>query len=31
MKGAERFWWDRFGPMLAADIRRQRMSRMRGF
>ncbi len=26
-----RFWWNRFGPMFAADIRRQRFSRMRGF
>ena len=26
-----RYWWNRFGPMLAADIRRQRVSRMRGF
>lgn len=26
-----RFWWNRFGPMFAADIRRQRISRMRGF
>jgi putative transposase len=26
-----RFWWSRFGPMFAADIRRQRVSRMRGF
>ncbi len=26
-----RFWWNRFGPMFAADIRRQRVSRMRGF
>jgi putative transposase len=25
-----RFWWDRFGPMFAADIRRQQVSRMRG-
>lgn len=25
-----RFWWNRFGPMFAADIRRQRVSRMRG-
>jgi putative transposase len=23
--------WDRFGPLFAADIRRQRVSRMRGF
>ena len=26
-----RFWWNRFGPLFAADIRRQRVSRMRGF
>lgn len=26
-----RFWWNRFGPMFAADIRRQRSSRMNGF
>ncbi len=26
-----RLWWKRFGPMFAADIRRQRVSRMRGF
>jgi transposase-like protein len=26
-----RFWWNRFGPMFAGDIRRQRVSRMRGF
>ena len=25
-----RFWWNRFGPMFAADIRRQRVSAMRG-
>jgi putative transposase len=25
-----RHWWNRFGPMFAADIRRQRISRMRG-
>lgn len=24
-----RFWWNRFGPMFAADIRRQRVSRMK--
>ena len=24
------FWWNRFGPMFAANIRRQRVSRMRG-
>jgi len=26
-----RFWWNRFGPRFAADIRRQRINRMRGF
>ncbi|MEP6246346.1 MAG: IS6 family transposase, partial [Marinomonas sp.] len=26
-----RLWWNRFGPVLAADIRRQRVSRMKGF
>ena len=26
-----RFWWNRFGPLFAADIRRQRVSRMKGF
>ncbi|KPL68481.1 transposase [Erythrobacter sp. SG61-1L] len=26
-----RFWWNRFGPLFAADIRRQRASRMRSF
>jgi putative transposase len=26
-----RHWWNRFGPMFAVDIRRQRVSRMRGF
>lgn len=26
-----RLWWNRFGPMFAADIRHQRVSRMRGF
>lgn len=26
-----RFWWNRFGPLFAADIRRKRISRMRGF
>ena len=24
-----RFWWNRFGPMFAAEIRRNRVSRMR--
>ena len=26
-----RFWWNRFGPMFAAEICRRRCSRMRGF
>jgi hypothetical protein len=26
-----RHWWNRFDPLFAADIRRQSMSRMRGF
>ena len=26
-----RIWWNRFGPLFAADIRRQRVSRMHGF
>jgi putative transposase len=26
-----RLWWNRFGPLLAADVQRQRVSRMRGF
>lgn len=26
-----RLWWNRFGPLFAADIRRQRVSRMRGY
>ena len=25
-----RYWWNRFGPMFAAEVRRQRVSRMRG-
>ena len=25
-----RHWWNRFGPLFAGDIRRQRVSRMRG-
>ena len=25
-----RFWWNPFGPMLQGDIRRQRISRMKG-
>ncbi len=28
---ALRLWWNRFGQMFAGDIRRQRVSRMRGF
>jgi len=26
-----RLWWNRFGPLFAADIRRRRVNRMRGF
>ena len=26
-----RYWWNRFGPLFAAEIRRQRIDRMRGF
>ena len=26
-----RFWWNRFGPMFAAEIRRKRISRMRAY
>jgi putative transposase len=26
-----RLWWNRFGSLFAADIRRQRVSQMRGF
>ena len=26
-----RNWWNRFGPLFAADVKRQRISRMRGF
>ena len=26
-----RMWWNRFGPLFASDIRRQRTSKMRGF
>jgi putative transposase len=26
-----RFWWNRFGPMFAAEIRRNRVSRMRAY
>jgi putative transposase len=29
--GMVRFWWKRFGPLFAGDIRRQRVNRMRGF
>jgi len=25
-----RLWWNRFGPLFAADINRQRISRMKG-
>jgi len=25
-----RHWWNRFGPLFAADVRRQRVSRMKG-
>ena len=25
-----RYWWNKFGPLFAADIRRQRVSRLRG-
>ena len=25
-----RLWWNRFGPLLAGDVRRQRVSRLRG-
>ena len=28
--GTVRFWWNRFGPLFAAEIDRQRVSRMRG-
>ena len=28
---AVRFWWNRFGPMFAAEIRRKRVDRMRAF
>ena len=27
----ERFWWNRFGPMFAADIRRKRVDRMQAY
>src|SRR6202050_367615 len=26
-----RFWWNRFGPMLAAEIRKRRVAHMRGY
>jgi len=26
-----RFWWNRFGPMFAAEIRRNRVNRMRSY
>ena len=26
-----RFWWNRFGPLIAANIKRQRISRMKGY
>lgn len=26
-----RFWWNRFGPMFAGEVRRRRVSYMRGF
>jgi putative transposase len=26
-----RLWWNRFGPLFAADVRRQRVNRMKGF
>jgi len=26
-----RFWWNRFGPMFAADLKRQRISRVKGY
>jgi putative transposase len=26
-----RHWWNRFGPMFAADVWRQRVNRMKGF
>lgn len=26
-----RYWWNSFGPLFVADVRRQRVSRMRGF
>ncbi len=29
--GTIRFWWNRFGPMFAAEIRRKRVNRMRAY
>ncbi|MEM1050513.1 MAG: DDE-type integrase/transposase/recombinase [Pseudomonadota bacterium] len=29
--GTVRFWWNRFGPMFAADIKQRRINRMQGF
>src|SRR5271156_4476324 len=26
-----RFWWNRFGPIFAAEIRKKRVARMRGY
>jgi putative transposase len=26
-----RFWWNRFGPLFAAEIRKKRVSQMRGY
>ena len=26
-----RFWWNRFGPKFAAEIRKRRVARMRGY
>jgi putative transposase len=26
-----RYWWNRFGPLFAGEIRRKRVSYMRGF
>jgi transposase-like protein len=26
-----RFWWNRFGPMFAAELRRKRVSQMRAY
>ena len=28
---AVRFWWNRFGPLFAGEIRRKRVSRMRSY